>query len=279
MKLPLPVLLLLCATFLHVSELSARKNARVITDAWASPEFVEKRMTENGPLPMTYHFIQGQFHSGNIKDKSLKNLSLQDIGETLAEEMEKQNFFPASDLNSGDLMIAIHWGVTEVELDYDEMFPTSESDLPEGENGEDTDSELLDENAAFSTTVGRKSNKAKNATITGIRKGFNNLGNLPSDRLELEELLDEERYFIVLMAFDWHLLRTQKERKLLWTTRFSLPSPGTNFMEAVPTLTRAAVPHIGTNLDELITTKTHLGSGTVEIGDLKVIEVSESEEK
>jgi hypothetical protein len=85
--------------------------------------------------------------------------------------------------------------------------------------------------------------------------------------------LEGERYFIVLMAYDWQKMRLEKEFDLVWSTRFSLDAIGTNFRDAHFALRRGAANYIGTNLDgDLGKTKTHLGTGDVELGDLEVVE-------
>lgn len=89
-------------------------------------------------------------------------------------------------------------------------------------------------------------------------------------------MLEDERYFIVLMAYDWPKLRQEKEYELIWSTRFSLDAIGTNFRDAHLALSRGAANYFGTNLDgELGKTKTHLGEGKVELGDVQVVDTVE----
>lgn len=101
---------------------------------------------------------------------------------------------------------------------------------------------------------------------------------MPGQYQDYMELLKEERYFIVLIAYDWQTLYTHKKKKLEFVTRFSLRSPSTNFEEAVPALSRAAIPHIGTNLDDLATIKTQLGWGKATVGELEVVERLDAKE-
>jgi hypothetical protein len=87
-------------------------------------------------------------------------------------------------------------------------------------------------------------------------------------RLELAE----ERYFVVLMAYDYQLLKTQKKPRLLWVTRMSMRSLGKNFTEAVPSLTRVAADFFGQGRDDITRVETKLREGQVEIGELRVID-------
>lgn len=253
-----------------------RKQARVLTDAWASPTFLERRNTPDGLAPMTYHFYQGNFHGGAISDKSLQSLSLQEIADTLAADMTQQNFHPAESPQEGDLIVVVHWGVTEVKEKWDELFPDTGDDS-EGETDEDgVPIDTSPESSDLATT--RRPSVAKNAQLTGIQKALRKKGLTPSDRQDLRALLEEERYFIILMAYDWQLMQKENKPELQWSCRFSLPSPGTNFIDAVPALSRAAGPLIGTNIEDLAKTKTQLGWGKGSVGELEVVEEIDEEE-
>ncbi len=276
-KIWIPTLLLAVAVASSAhSQLFSRKNARVLTNAWATPEFEEKRMGDDGPIPMTYHFLEGKYYGGSIRDKSLETFPLQQIAETLAADMEAQNLFPAPSTEEGDLLILVQWGVTEIEDDWSEMFPEDSSDV-DAEIGEDG-VEVETSTNGYGFDDNNMSQTRRNAVLTGIDKALYKKNLSPSEEYDLRSLLDEERYFIILVAFDWQLLLKEKKKEVQFITRFSLPSIGTNFTSAVPSLSRAAIPHIGTNLDDLNKTKTQLGWGKGTVGELEVIgEVDEAE--
>ena len=93
------------------------------------------------------------------------------------------------------------------------------------------------------------------------------------DQFELQEILQNERYFMILSAFDWQLLRKTGEKRLLWTTRLSLDTVKQGFDEMHFALSRGTANYFGTNLDsDLCKVNTHVGSGEVKSGELKVIE-------
>ncbi|MBK1876467.1 hypothetical protein [Pelagicoccus mobilis] len=253
-----------------------RKKARVLTAAWASPEFEAQRQTPDGLAHMSYHIYPGNFHQGLVNDSSLEKISLQEIMETLAPEMAEQNFTPAATFEEGEMVIIVHWGVTAVQEDWADLFPeANDGDTEYDEDGNETG--YVDSELSHIATMDRPS-VASNAQLTGINRALEKKGLLPSDREAIRSLLEDERYFIVLMAYDWPLLRTEKQHKLLWSCRFSLPAQSTNFVDAVPSLGRAAAPFMGTNLDGLDKTKTQLGWGKGTVGELEVVsEVSEEE--
>ncbi len=236
-------------------------------------------MGDDGPIPLSYHFAQGKFYGGNIRDKSLENMSLQDIAETLAKDMEEQNFFPASSTAEGDLLIVVHWGTTELEDDWDELLGEDGSEETLDENGESTlPSDDFDSNLGSELNYeSQLSKRRENAILTGIDKGLDN-SVMPSDYYEYSSMLEEERYFMVLIGFDWQALLKEKVKEVQFVTRFSLRSPGTNFEDAIPSLSRAAIPHLGTNLDDLAKTKTQLGWGKGSVGEIEVVKEIDAEE-
>ncbi len=279
----LSLLLSISLTSVLQAQLFSRKHARVITSAWASPEFVERRMGDDGPVPMTYHFAQGEFYGGAIRDKSLENYTLQDIIEIFAKDMEEQNFYPAPSTAQGDLLIVVHWGTTEIEETWDELLGEDLTTDTDGDFSEDGDNTLPsdDFDSDFDTELDDRSQLSKvqeNAILTGIDKAINKEGISSSDYYEYMSILEEERYFVMLVGFDWQKLYNDKVKEVQFVTRFSLRSPGTNFESAIPSLSRAAIPHLGTNLDDLAKVKTQLGWGKGTVGELEVVKEVDAEE-
>ncbi|MFL3656904.1 MAG: hypothetical protein ACJ07L_02450 [Opitutales bacterium] len=133
---------------------------------------------------------------------------------------------------------------------------------------------------SYDSTSSRRSDK-DNASLIGFDRALGRKELTSQDAYEFESMLRDERYCIVLMAYDWQKMRLENKFDLVWSTRFSLDTIGTNFRDAHYALSRGAANHIVTNLDgDLGKTKTHLGTGDVELGDIEVVAtVKESEEK
>lgn len=89
------------------------------------------------------------------------------------------------------------------------------------------------------------------------------------DELELQEMLRSERYFLILMTFDWQKMQKTGEKKLVWSTRFSMDAIGVGFDDAHFALSRGAANYFGTSLDgKLCKTKTFVGPGKVGPGEV-----------
>jgi len=70
-------------------------------------------------------------------------------------------------------------------------------------------------------------------------------------------MVSEERFFIFLIAFDLPAYR-KGEKKVLWTTRYSMRAIGQDFDEAIGELNYVASNYFGKDLDE-VSKKTILG--------------------
>ena len=91
---------------------------------------------------------------------------------------------------------------------------------------------------------------AESADILGYSTELKNMGPFAPTALNLrrQELVDEveeSRYYVVLMAYDFQTLREHKERKLLWETRFSIRARGHDFANDVAAMARNASRYFG----------------------------------
>jgi hypothetical protein len=82
--------------------------------------------------------------------------------------------------------------------------------------------------------------------------------------------LEEERYYVIVQAFDFHAATKDNQRKLLWATRVSITARGNKFDEELATMLAQAGRHFGQNSGRLL--RQYL-PGSVKLGDLKVIGV------
>jgi hypothetical protein len=92
-------------------------------------------------------------------------------------------------------------------------------------------------------------------------------GPLGAERQELITEIEENRYFVVLMAYDFPLLWKQKKHKLLWETRFSINERHNAFDHALPVMAQYASKYFGHPTNGLL--RNQVQEGQVEIGDIK----------
>jgi hypothetical protein len=120
----------------------------------------------------------------------------------------------------------------------------------------------------------------RNARLLGYVRELQRFGaenGYQSDREKLLSAeLSEERYFVVLMAYDYQAMKKEKRSKLLWTTRLSVRTAGNNFTEALPVLAQAGSHVFGKEVDGLVHAKANLREGRVTFGEMKILGVVET---
>jgi hypothetical protein len=254
----------------------------VVVSATAAPEYHRTKGPE-GVLPESYVFTPGIHFGGSARDATQEKMPFLTIAQTLSAGLARQRYLPAKDPANAKLVIVVHWGSTETYED-----PNRQTNL------ESLHKELTDYiaqiqqsgianpgplNALLSNQQTDAMRQLQfinaNAELLGYRRSLLKEGErLFSSEEEntMRSELAEERYFVVLMAYDYQLLKKEKKPRLLWVTRMSVRSPGNNFAEAVPGMTRVAADFFGQQHEDLTRVQTKLPEGKVEIGELKVVD-------
>jgi hypothetical protein len=93
---------------------------------------------------------------------------------------------------------------------------------------------------------------------------------LAVNRDDLYEDIEGNRYFVVLMAYDFRLLWKEKKHKLLWETRFSIRERSNQFDKALPAMAQYASKYFGVSSDGLV--RERLPTGDVKVGAPSMIE-------
>jgi len=250
------------------------KKARVLVDSYADKGYLEDKETDDGLRPETYHFVEGKFVGGYIRDKSLREVPFMEIAENLAVELRKRNYFPARSEDEGDLLIVVNRGVTQIQADFEDLFPADdEEDSLDSEGDEESTDETP---GAYLDESGYTYREQDNAKLIGFDRALRRRDLGIQESMELQEMLKEERYFLILSAFDLKTLRKTGEKRLVWSTRFSMDAVKVGFDDAHFALSRAASGYFGTNLDgDLGKVNTFAGPGEVTKGELRVVETLE----
>ena len=257
-------------------------SSRVATD------YVRTKLPDGTYQPEYYSFGKGGYWGGEIKDDTIDKLGFMDIARTIAPSLESQGYRPAGDPATTKLVIMIYWGATTVPPPYKEdtlylnyyyaldeyrlllaQGQAAEADavLSSGLHQLDMENHIRDrqdfKNAAMlgydaSDLVG--TDHGKYLSHTAMRQEGDD------ERDEIEE----NRYFVVLMAYDFQLLWKEKKHKLLWEARFSVDQRPNRFGEALPAMTQYASRYFGRPTNGLI--RNRLLNDHVEIGDPTLIE-------
>jgi hypothetical protein len=257
-------------------------DASIAASATAGSDYVRARDEKGALRPESYVFAEGKFFGGNTHDGSLARMKFADITKVMAVNLAKQNYFPADGIESAQLVIMVHWGTTEIFED-----PMRDINLQAAQeamtafNAAQEAGGMADPTALNQATSAL--NMAQQNQMSAINRNAVLLGYARSLERERREMittnaeitmaneLAEERYFVILMAYDNQVRLKDKKSKPLWITRLSVRSPGNNFTEALPALAKVGADIFGQQHDDLVRVKTPLRRGSVKLGELEVL--------
>ncbi len=254
----------------------------VVVSATASPGYA--REDESGALrPQSYVISKGK-HFGHARDaqdaEAQFALVLQALGPALAE----QQYWPANGVENADLIIVVHWGETEVYEDpmadymaeaYNQALNDYRANADEAGNADPGRLNELKRMDSMTTTLSSQTRRL-NAELLGYQRGLEKEETryfASVDEQTMKAELAENRYFLVLMAWDYAELRNGGPGKLRWVTRMSVRSAGNRFTETVPALLRQGAPLFGRDSDGLVRRRESIDrrKAEVEIGPTTVV--------
>jgi hypothetical protein len=251
----------------------------------------------------TYTFGEGGRLSGSANDETLDKLTFLDVAKAVAGPLKKRNFVPVEDRNpeKTKLLIMVYWGATNGTSDssdsqgYQNLQRSQESKPPptpppaavRSGGGAGANQQARQDAAVRSSSQSiqdgamaqvlaenwqRDQANSRNASLLGYDSALaetSDVGSTPQSRRhdDLVAELEESRYFVVLMAYDYQALWTRRKHSLLWVTRFSVRERGSDFERILPSMVSYASEYFGQDSHGLL--RRALPEGHVEIGEAK----------
>jgi hypothetical protein len=312
-------LIFLTAAALLPAGVRADHQDFITVNANATHGYAERKFVNGVPQPQTYAFFEGKFF-GETNDPTLKRFSFSDIARILAPDLAKQNYFPAKDYRNADLVIVVNWGSTltdptqdrndtERQFQFDAQMATIRSynsafAADAGPDPADIQSTMTtSRNDAFSAQAAASQNAQLLGYTTALNKELAHswayTDGLSAKAESYLADLSQERYFVVLLAYDYQELKrahlddahtammggaafanatTQTTKRdaapplPVWSVRMNIKAAGNSFTQALPAMSEVASDYFGKQMDQLATARVSVGSQShVDIGDTKVM--------
>jgi hypothetical protein len=260
-----------------------------------SADYIRTKSADGSFESETYAFGEGGHFGGPMHDNSIDNLKFIDVARALSTSLAEQHYVPNGDPRKTKLLIMVYWGLTNAELNTGSSIGYQSLQIanaayreaaPNGSWGEGKDppagvTEQLNEALEIVALVNRQKEETdrRNAQMLGYEFGepdgpqFQPGLNGIAQRLLKEDLVlevEENRYFVVLMAYDFELLWKQKKHKELWETRFSIRQRRNDFEKDLPVMARYASQYFGRDSKGLV--RTRVPEGNVEVHEPSLIE-------
>jgi hypothetical protein len=240
---------------------------------WAAHQLQAASDTSAATKPApTYVFTRGRFFPSEFDDK-IKPLDFGALTSLLATGLNTR-FTPAERIGDADFVVVVHWGaVVRPENSMDTLMydPDSIRQASEAVDNARTqaaadfkagnylaygqvhaaESNLANElqvaDAVFSSDARVK---ASTADLIGLR-GLYRSDDTTVEAEAARSLLEDDRYFVTLLAFDAQLLKL-KQKRVVWSARMSAPVAGRDFETAVRQMNAVAAPYYGTQQNHLV---------------------------
>jgi len=252
-----------------------------------SGDYKRAKLPDGSFQTETYAFGSGGNWGGDIKDATIDKLNFLDVAKVIAGPLASQKYLPAKDPNNTKLLIMVYWGTTTVP-------PKVQDDVMYGEyNAALAESRILmaqippqvdEANAVLTSALHtlaianhiRDELDFKNAAMIGYSASgligtdeglYLKQTALGIDQRDEVNEIEQNRYFVVLMAYDFQLLWKEKKHKLLWETRFSINELHNAFDKALPVMARFASQYFGEPTSGLV--RTRVPEGQVDIGEVR----------
>jgi hypothetical protein len=226
-----------------------------------SEDYARSKLPDGSYATESYAFGKGGYYGSSSSDATIDGESFMGIARTIAQPLADHNFLPTRDPKKANLLIMVYWGATSGTID-----PSSENfiyDREERPKAVSWSPELLGPVSLQGGLV-----DLRNAMILGYAgeiAGTHPRGVIHNvKRDDLIDDIEHNRYFVVMMAYDFQLMWREKKHKLLWETRFSIREAGNDFAKMLPAMTRYASQYFGQDSHGLI--RRAIPEGNVEIG-------------
>ena len=250
-----------------------------------SPAYTRAILPGGAFKPETYAFGEGGSWGGSLNDFTIDKLHFLDIAQVISPTLAGQNYLPAKDPRQTDLLIMVYWGTTSG--------TTDRSSSAEYQIGNQMIKEAMmmplstSMNASFISVLSqadvmiamgnrlRDQQNLENAKVLGYLPEMARLERFKGTvfnaayRQVVVDDVEENRYFVVLLAYDFQTLWKHKQRRLLWETRFSLPERRNDFSKALAAMAENASRYFGQDSHGLI--RKRLPETLVTVGEPQVL--------
>ena len=97
---------------------AAFSSDRIAVKAFATDEYTVDRARDESKKIQTYFIVEGKYYPGNTARPGMEEVTFSQIAQDLAFHLQRQNFFSETNKEKGDLLILVHYGVTDYAPDY-----------------------------------------------------------------------------------------------------------------------------------------------------------------
>jgi hypothetical protein len=263
-------------------------------------DYARRKLPDGTYKPETYAFGKGDNWGGARVDPTLDPMDFMDVARIIAVPLAGKGYIPTSDPRTTDELIMMYWGTTrapEIATESNNYVLSQQANdrvaraqlmLKDANNRSERkvaqqalaaadDDLLMATEGIQEENQRREDTDMKTATLLGYDSWWVEINGamggtaLGYRKADMQRELEEDRYFVVLTAFDYQKLVKEKKQKFLWEVRFSIREHGTAFDDRIKGMAELASGYFGRDSAGLH--HDTLPDGHVEIGPLKSLGV------
>jgi hypothetical protein len=283
---------------------SAGNNDITAVTSRKNSSYIRIQLPNGTYVPETYVFGPGGVWEGEKVDATIDRLTFSDVAHMMAGPLAGQNYIPGKDPGTTKLLIMVYWGTshgTEHASEsngYQNLSKANEAvDRAQmavhassaGKDGARSMQQLHAAQDDMTTSIAavaaenhaRNQSDYLNVNMLGYDSWWDATQKYVGTPLDFrrDDLLgeiEEDRYFVVLMAYDFQQLWWKKKHRLLWETRFSIRERHHAFDQDLPSMAQYASTYFGQDSHGLVHKEVPMGH--VDIGNMKSLgEASEGQ--
>ncbi len=282
--------------------LAANEGEIAAVSSQVSAGYSRVKLANGTFQPETYTFGEGGRLAGGPHDETIDSITFLDVAKVIAGPLSKKKYIPVDDRNpeKTKLLIMVYWGATTGTSDASDSLEFQNLQRSQGSkappppppptsgNGASAPGANQQASQSAAIQIGRQANEdgamaavlaenwqrdqfdMKNAMLLGYDSALaetSDVGATPLSRRheDLVSEIEQSRYFVVLMAYDYQALWTRRKHRLLWVTRFSVRERGADFEKLLPSMVAYASQYFGQDTHGLL--RRPLPEGHVDIGE------------
>jgi hypothetical protein len=266
-------------------------------------DYARVKLPDGSFRPESYAFGKGGYMSGDRNDTTIDKMDFMEIARIVAGPLREQSYVPGRDPRTTKLLIMVYWGTTwapesasgsaEYQIAADELdvifaagpgsskapatLPRGDSHDSQASTGMSLDQSNKELDALLPVQAEnrmRDNMNARNAALLGYNSlwddyaPFDHAGTAIEQRVQdMKDELEHDRYFVILMAYDFQLMWKSKKPKLLWETRFSIDEHHNAFDKQLASMVEDASKYFGQDSHGLV--RKPVPEGHVDIGILQ----------
>ena len=235
----------------------------------------------------TYAFVDGGRVATKSVDRTMEQLPFRRIAELLAEPLAQRRYINTMDAEKTDLLVIVYYGRTAGTAGSSDSAAHHQLYSEMGNPGAQG-SDMLSADGGINpggrhplegllTQIGiendnRRHANWQNAKLLGYHEELERTDTIAqysaggTYRNDLIADVEEDRYFVILVACDFRLATREKKLKPLWSTRFNIAARRRDFEKSLPAMSYFASRYFGRGSDGLL--RETVPVGEVEVKDL-----------